>query len=67
MRGKFTERNDGVQTKVNSEPEKLWIILATPYIEVMNHAFVRDYAVLITWKQAAEEHAPNLQLTNEDM
>jgi len=63
----LTERNDRTQTKVISEPKDLYSFLATHGIEVTNLAFASDDVVLISWKNSAEEHVPNLRHTNEDI
>jgi len=65
MCGKLTERNDRAQTKVISEPKKLYSFLSTPGIEVTNLTFASDGVVWIKWKHAAEEHVPNLRHRNE--
>jgi len=49
-----------MQNKVNSEPKGLYSFLATPGMEVTNLTFGSYDVVWITWKQAFEEHVPNV-------
>jgi len=65
MWGKLTKRNDRTQTRVITEPKKLYNFLATPGIEVTNLAFANDGVVWISWKYSAEEHVPNLRHIND--
>jgi hypothetical protein len=65
MWGKLTERNDRTSTKIITEPQELYRFLATPGVEVTNHAFASDDVVWLSWKETAEESVPNLPHTNE--
>jgi hypothetical protein len=47
MWGKLTERNDRSMRKIITEPKDLYGLVATPGVEVMNHAFASDEAVYI--------------------
>jgi hypothetical protein len=63
MWGKQTERSNRTQTKLISEPHKLYRFLVTPGIEVQNMMFASDDVVWISWHFSSEERVPSLRHT----
>ena len=65
MWGKLTERNDRTRTKMISDPQELYRLLATPCIEVATVMFASDDIVWASWRYIAEEKGPNIRHFNE--
>jgi hypothetical protein len=63
MWGKLTERNNRPKTKMISEPQELYRLLATPGIEVVTLLFCSD-DVWVSWT-FTEEQAPSLRHNND--
>ena len=53
------------QTKLFSDPQELYICLATPGIEVTNLMFARDSVVWLAWRHAEESSMQTLRHTND--
>jgi hypothetical protein len=64
MWGKLTERNNRPKTRIISEPQELYRLLATLGIEVGTLLFCIDDFVLVSWTFTEEEQAPSLRHTN---
>ncbi len=67
MWSKLTERNDRTLTKMISNQQEIYRILATPGIEVATLLFASDDIVFASWRYNAEEKVHNLRHTNEDI
>jgi hypothetical protein len=65
MWGKLTERNNRPKTKMISEPQELYRLLATPGIEVGTLLFCSDEVVSVSWTFTEDEQAPSLRHTND--
>ena len=65
MWSKLTERNDRTLTKMISNQQEIYRILATPGIEVATLLFASDDIVFASWRYNAEEKVHNLRHTNE--
>ena len=65
MWGKLTERNDRTHTKIISDPQELYRLLATPGINVATLMFASDDVVWASWWYIAEEKVNNLRHTKE--
>jgi hypothetical protein len=63
--GKLTERNHRSKTELTSNPQELYIFLATPGIDIVNLLFASDHEVWVSLKYAEEERIPNLRHTRE--
>jgi len=63
--GKLTERSNRSQTKLISEPHKLYRFLVTPGIIVLNMMFASEDVVWISWQFSSEERVASLHHTNE--
>jgi hypothetical protein len=64
MWGKLTERSNRTQTKLISEPHKLYRFLVKPGIEVVNMMFASDDVVWILWQFSSEKRVPSLRHNN---
>jgi hypothetical protein len=65
MWGKLPERNNRPNTRMISEPQEPYRLLATPGIEVGTLLFCSDYVVWASWTFTEEEQAPILRHTND--